>query len=207
MHGTMFFNASCLILKDTVSCYYFVSCICGDYGFVVITYFNDRCFDCRPSNILPSFLKRKSSCGNVGTRKKRKAVTTWDRDIICLPPEYKKKENCIPYPRGKFRVKIGLVGKIHLASCMSVDEVADEIRSAFPRITKTNPNFSFQYLQPCGSGARSLSVPTVSSSFQWTAQQVAKVGNQKNTIYILAECDFQLPDSESDVSLPMHACI
>ena len=45
------------------------------------------------------------------------------------------------------------------------------------------------------------SVSTVSSSFQWTAQQVAMVGNQKNTTYILAECDIDVPDSDSEVNL------
>ena len=55
-------------------------------------------------------------------------------------------------------------------------------------------SFPFQHLQATGGGSRSLSVPSVSASFQWTAQQVAKLGNQRNTIYILAEGELKLPE-------------
>ena len=62
---------------------------------------------------------------------KAKTVSSWDRDIICLPKE-PKHENCVPYPRGKVRPKLGgdgLIGKVHLTSEMSVEEVGKEIRS------------------------------------------------------------------------------
>ena len=48
-----------------------------------------------------------------------------------------------------------------------------------------------------GGGSRSLSILSVSASFKWTAHQVAKLGNQRNTIiYILAKESLILPDEE-----------
>ena len=45
----------------------------------------------------------------------------------------------------------------------------------------------FIFLQPAGAGSRILTVPSVSSSFGWTAPQVAKLGPNKQSIYILAK--------------------
>ena len=149
----------------------------------------------RPSQILPSYLKRKSSGCSASKSKKRRTIS-YDRDIICLPPKYRKKED-IPYPRGKYRSELGrkgLVGKVHLTTDMSVVEVENEIRSVFSHAMGSE--CPFQYLQPAGGGSRSLTVPSVSSSFQWSAQQVAKLGNCKNTIYILAMGELNVPGSE-----------
>ena len=149
----------------------------------------------RPNQILPSFLKRKARGDSGGKSKKPRALTTWDRDIVCLPNECKKAESAVPYPRGNFRARLceeGLVGKVRLTSHMSVEEVEDEIRSVFNVAMQGDPSFPFKYLQATGGGNRSLSVPSVSASFQWTAQQVAKLGNQRNVIYILAEKDLVL---------------
>ena len=74
---------------------------------------------------------------------------------------------------------------------MSVEEVENEIRSVFEHAMGGDPSFSVKYLQATGGGSRSLSIPSISASFQWTAHQVAKLGNQRNTIYILAEKDLQ----------------
>ena len=86
------------------------------------------------------------------------------------------------------------MGKVHLTSDMSVVEVENEIRSVFSHAMGSECLFA--YLQPAGEGSRSLTVPSVSSSFQWSAQQVAKLGNCKNTIYILAKGELNLPASE-----------
>ena len=48
-------------------------------------------------------------------------------------------------------------------------------------------DFPFCYLQPNGAGTRSLSIPSVSASFSWSAQQVVKLDVGKHTIYIGAE--------------------
>ena len=58
-------------------------------------------------------------------------------------------------------------------------------------------NFPFHYLQPTGSGTRTLSVPSVSSLFSWTAKQVARLGNTSGTIYILADDDLLLNEEVS----------
>lgn len=55
-------------------------------------------------------------------------------------------------------------------------------------------DFVFEYLQPTGAGNRSLSVPSVSASSSWSAQQVVKLAVNKQTIYILAEDDLELPN-------------
>lgn len=91
------------------------------------------------------------------------------------------------------------MGKIHLTDHMSVEEVAAEVRSVFSGPMNNRDNFPFHYLQPTGSGSRTLSVPSVSASFSWTAKQVARLGNSTGTIYILADDDLIL--NEDDVSL------
>ena len=98
----------------------------------------------------------------------------------------KSSESSFAFPRGKFRTKLGskgLIGKIRLNSSMSVREVEDEICSVFRVPMGDNDDFSFKYLQSTGVGTRTLTIPSVSV---WTAQQVAKLGNSKQAIYILA---------------------
>ncbi len=120
----------------------------------------------------------------ASSRSKRpKCVISWDRDVVCLPNNYfpgdsEKKNATIPYPRGKYRTylaRMKLIGKVHLTSDMTVDEAMNEFRSAFLGPMNKNPNFRFAYLQSTGGGARSLALPNVSSSFTWSAHQVAKL--------------------------------
>ena len=80
----------------------------------------------------------------------------------------------------------GLIGKIRLMSTMTVKEVEDEVRSVFHKAMSGRSDFPFTFLQPAGAGSRTLTIPSVSSSFSWTAQQVAKLGPNKQSIYILA---------------------
>ena len=151
---------------------------------------------CRPNQILPSFLKRKSTVVGGGKAKKPKTVSAWDRDIVCLPGHFKKAVgNSISYPRGKVRASLGregLIGKIHITSEMKSDEVEQEIQSTFDGPMGGNNSFHFTYLQATGAASRSLSIPSISSSFKWNPQQVAKLGNQRNTIYILADDELKL---------------
>ena len=105
---------------------------------------------------MPSHLKRRAAGGGSTKNKKQKTVTTWDRDIICLTKEYKKGENFFLYPRGKCRARLGrlgLVGKVHLTSVMTVDEVRMEIRSVFEHSMGGNHSFLFTYLQTTGGGS------------------------------------------------------
>ena len=88
------------------------------------------------------------------------------------------KNKHIPFPRGKYRANLacdGLVGKVHISSDMSEMEVLSEVRSFFKTAMENDPNFLFKFLQPTGEGSRSLAIPPVSDTFQWTAQQVARL--------------------------------
>ena len=71
-----------------------------------------------------------------------------------------------------------------LSSDMSEDAIFDEVRSAFSEAMGDDPSFPFTFLQVSGSGTKSLAVPSLSSSFRWTPQEVCKLG--KSCIYILA---------------------
>lgn len=156
---------------------------------------------------MPSKYSHLSS-GQGGKEKnaKKRKVVSWDRDIICLPKTTRKGElaTVLPYPRKKFRSNLGawgLIGKIHLNSEMSVDDVENEIRSVFRIPMNNDKKFPFTYLQPTGEGNYSLTVPSVSASYQWTAQQVAKLANSRGCVYIMALDDLDIQDIEdSDVS-------
>ena len=162
--------------------------------------------------VLPSFLKRKRQEDSLVTHAKRtkaKPVQIWDRDIICLPKTEKSHSN-VSYPRGKYRTKLGqmgLIGKIRLMSTMTEDEMEQEIRSVFKGPMNGRQDFPFVFLQPTGLGSRSLTVPSVSSSFSWSPQQVAKLGGVKSAIYILAADDLVcFPDSEVYTSKNSNQC-
>ena len=64
-----------------------------------------------------------------------------------------------------------------------MEQVAAEVRSVFKMPMNNRSDFPFQYLQPTGSGNRTLSVPSVSSSFNWTAKQVARLGGTTGTLH------------------------
>ena len=106
-----------------------------------------------------------------------------DRDVFCIPESVRKKSagGNIRYPWGKYRAELarcGLIGKLHMTSEMTAEEVSAEVHSVFKEPMGNNPNFPFLYLQPTGGGSKSLTVPSQSSSFTWTAQQVARLGGQ-----------------------------
>ena len=137
---------------------------------------------------------RREQCGTASKYSKRpKSSQSWDRDIVCLPQQPTGKEIC--YPRGKYCAWLGsqgLIGKIRLVSTMTVQDIETEVRSVFVKAMGGKHDFPFLFLQPTGSGSRSLSMPAISTSFQWTAQQVAKLGANKQTIYILATDELEL---------------
>lgn len=54
------------------------------------------------------------------------------------------------------------------------------------------------------NGTRTLTIPSVSDSFSWTAQQVAKLCNNKQAIYILALDELSC-SLESEVSIVVYA--
>ena len=79
---------------------------------------------------------------------------------------------------------------------MSEEDVRNEVRSVFQGPMGGQPNFPFAFLQPTGYGSKSLTIPAVSASFEWSAQQVAKLGGNKGTIYIVAEEKLNVRDIE-----------
>ena len=60
-------------------------------------------------------------------------------------------------------------------------------------------NFPICFLQTGGGGSKSLSEPSVSSSFTWTAKEVAKLSGQ-GCLYVQALAELQYPnvDCSSD---------
>ena len=157
-----------------------------------------------PSVLLPSYLKRKRLSTSNPTSKRPKTVQFWDRGIVCIPqPSSGSKSLHLAYPRGKSRAKLGslgLIGKIRLSSAMSDEEVQQEVRSVFSVPMGERADFPFVFLQPAGAGTKTLTIPAVSSSFCWTAQQVARLGGYKQAIYILAKDELIIPQN-SDVSI------
>ena len=134
--------------------------------------------------------KRKGEIG-IGDRKRSReaSIQVWDRDIVCLP-RVEGESSKISYPRGKVRAKLaekGLIGKIRLTSVMTKDEMEKEVRSVFRRQMHNREDFPFIFLQSTGAGSKSLTIPSISATFTWTPQQVAKLGNGKIPIYILAQ--------------------
>ncbi len=157
-------------------------------------------------HVLPSYMKRKVAAGDHSKVKRPKSVKTWDRDVLCLPMSRKNgpSGSSIKYPRGKYcswLATSGLLGKLHFTTEMSELNVMNEIRSIFNGPMGGNPDFRFLYLQPTGGGARSLTIPFLSSSFKWVPQQVAKLAGQTGVIYILAQDELTLSDIVSDVSV------
>ena len=139
-------------------------------------------------SILPSYLRRRGIKENP--KKKPKIIKTWDRDIVCIPQSRrnKTKGGNFMYPRSKYRADLaswGLIGKLHLTSTMSDEEVIAEICTVFKDQMNNDPKFPFVYLQPTGGESKSLTIPSQSSSFKWTPQQVARLSGQSGTIYNL----------------------
>ena len=117
---------------------------------------------------------------------------------MCLPSNKEQTTSSIPYLRGKYRQKLGdygLIGKLRISSEMSEHEVEQEIRDVFATPMWNRSDFPFFYLQPTGAGSHTLTLPSVSHSFHWTPQQVAKLGSHKQPIYILAQEELYYPKS------------
>ena len=146
------------------------------------------------TGFLPSsFLKKKGKTEGKEKAKKK----TWTKDIVCLPADCKPTdENRIVIPKGLRRVELvrqGLVGKISLHSHMDTEEVCTEVRSVFKDAMGGNATFQFTFLQLVGGGCRTLFDPQTSSSFEWTAKDVAQSAG-RGAIYILAEDELVLPE-------------
>ena len=162
--------------------------------------------------VLPSYLKRKrGSEGSSGQKKRsRESAQVWDRDIVCIP-KADGEASPISFPRGKSRAKLAakrLIGKIRLTSTMSENEMEKEVRSVFKCQMHNREDFPFVFLQCTGAGSKSLSIPSKSATFTWTPQQVAKLGNSKSPIYILAQDELACSDVEvRDLCIDILVCV
>lgn len=151
-------------------------------------------FSFRIPNQLPSISftgKRRSS----NMKGKKPKVTTYDRDIVCLPFSYPSTDGRYSIPRKESRANLasnGLIGKIRLASDMEEDEILSEIRSVFASAMGHDPAFPFSLLQRCGPGTNALTAPSLSLSFSWTAREVIRLAGQ-GCIYVKAERELVLP--------------
>lgn len=139
---------------------------------------------------MPSFLIRNA---NRRSRKGKLPKTTfYTRDVICLPKSFSSSK-CITIPRGKQRARLaemGLQGKVTFRSDMTEVDICAEVRSAFSDVMGHNPEFQFVFLQASGCGTKTLSLPSLSASFHWTAQEVSKLG--KSCIYVQAKDDLHV---------------
>ena len=169
------------------------------FKFVTCVQFLDIYSALEPRSSLPSFVRHRASAshsaGPKAKRGKQEAVKTWDKNIVCLPREFVSSDtNAIPIPRSKKRHLLGqygLIGKVHLKSSMSEEDIMGEVRSTFAKPMGDNPLFPFRFLQGTGGGSKTLTIPPVSQSFHWTAAQVAGLGQAQ--IYILAEARLNIP--------------
>ena len=129
-----------------------------------------------------------------GTKAKKAKIFSCDRDIICLP-NYMRKGESIQIPRNQktreFLGRNGLIGKIHLESSMTEEEIFLEIRSVFQNAMGSSKTFAFEILQHAGGSSKMLTVPALSLSFKWTASCVASK-SPKTPIYILAIDDVKV---------------
>ncbi|KAG7491296.1 hypothetical protein MATL_G00001720 [Megalops atlanticus] len=159
---------------------------------------------------LPSIFSGRGS-SNSGRRrrtptgKKRIAI----KDIVCLPKDTSSTNGRWKVPRGRDREKLslqGLIGKIHINSAWSPEQVRAEISSLFKDAFGQTDQMEFKFLQ-CLPGARCLMIPRTSSTFVWNGSEVLSLCGQ-GALYILSESDLReveivlSDDSSAELSPP-----
>ena len=125
-------------------------------------------------------------------------VVTYTRDIFCLPPNMKGHNAIVVIPRGSRRSALadersGLLGKIVFEADWCEERMTEEITRVFAKPfdmstadIESGKRLEFLYLQRAGAGARSLCIPSVTSSFEWSGRQVATLAKSGGIIYILS---------------------
>ena len=113
-------------------------------------------------------------------------IVMWDREVVCLPKDLFNSNGVLPIPRRKkdIMASFGLVGKLHLESHWTPADVIAEIRTTFNDVMKDD---DFKFLQFTGTGAKSLLIPKVSVSYQWTPKEVADQADRP--VYLLLQKD------------------
>ena len=138
---------------------------------------------CSDSPVTPSILGKRRRKSTV---QKPSKVITWDREVVCLPKSYMDlfaSDGVLPVPRKKKDIlaSFDLVGKVHLESDWTAAEVVAEIQSIFSEKLR-DENCDFKFLQFTGTGTKSLIVPKVSASYQWTPKEVAGQADRPVTV-------------------------
>ena len=140
--------------------------------------------------VLPSAFLRKRC-----PKKALSKMFTYERDIICLPSSFHKPSGAIKIPRSpqirEYLSKNKLMGKIRLNSSMTEDNIFSEIRSVFSVPMRDDSLFYFKVLQPTGGTSKSLTIPSVSPTYKWTASAICGK-NSKVPLYILAVDDLMV---------------
>lgn len=75
-------------------------------------------------------------------------------------------------------------------SDMVEEEIMAEIRSVFSGPMKNDIAFPFVLLQRSGPGSNALTIPSISSSFVWTAKEMVRMAGQ-GCLYIKAEAELE----------------
>ena len=142
---------------------------------------------------------------NLKKSKKSKVEKALTRDFMLLPPDCKEGNGQVRIPRGGYRNQ--LIGKVQLRPSMTDLEVRREIctvfatpmgisTKAFDKLDSDDAGFfEFNYLQSSGFGTCSLCIPSVSKSFSWTGQEVARLSKQGKMIFLLVRKPLNLPKS------------
>ena len=134
------------------------------------------------------FVRGKSHRGSSPKAKESKTKVCFERDIVCLLLNYPDEPGVFPFPRGKVRSTLGrkgLIVKIHLDSEMCHSEIFREMRSVFKGPFGDDEEFPFKILQSAGMGSKSLVLPALSPTFEWTAKEVATSGGR--VVYVWAQ--------------------
>jgi len=73
----------------------------------------------------------------------------------------------------------------------------------FQKAMRKDPIFPFTILKPAGGTSKSLMIPSLSTSYRWTASVVAGK-NAKLPIYILAEADLEGSPEAIEIIFCLH---
>ena len=137
-----------------------------------------------------SFTPKRRKLSDIAIKQTRNVVM-YDRDIVCLPNSF-LIDGRVPIPRNREELASnGLIGKIRLYSSMNETEIFEEIRSVFRGPMNDNQDFRFTILQPAGGGSKTLIVPALSPTYQYTASAAAGK-NSKMPMYVLALDDLKV---------------
>ena len=140
----------------------------------------EKCIRIRTSLLVNSTHCRAKASGLPSSFMKKKPAA-YDRDIICLPSDhYSSHVIRIPWSRESL-YESGLVGRIRLTS----DVIFDEIRSVFKGPMGGNKNFKFNIFQGADGSSKTLVIPSVSCSYQWTVSGVAPCKGTTEGVCIL----------------------